>query len=148
VEVVSSSQAKVISQGATDMVDIAQPLTAREAIEQCDQSDMAAGICLFQQHGLNVLYVNQWMEAFVGRSNEEILASNPSKLFLSSADAVASLNRLEQTLLEQGSVKDFELISKRSNGNYGVFVVDAKLVNWTGINARITFYKCFSPVVS
>jgi hypothetical protein len=88
------------------------------------------------------------MEAFVGRSNEEILASNPSKLFLSSADAVASLNRLEQTLLEQGSVKDFELISKRSNGNYGVFVVDAKLVNWTGINARITFYKCFSPVVS
>lgn len=138
------------AQGFSEVIQVGestqgQALSVAEAIKLCDRSPYASGICLFSDSGLGVRYVNSKMESFTGMPASTHYQENTQRLFIQSPEAVAALQDMEQRLVQFGAVNDFELPSHRSNGEYGVYTVDARLVDWGGLRARLTCYKQFRP---
>lgn len=150
--VVRSPQGETLICPQQDMEETASPqpqieiLTESEAIALANAAEFPAGITLFRKHGLRPMYVNSRMADFVGMSVDQILLDQPLLLYRYSDNALASLNQLEARLLRHGSVEEFALTSERSSGDRGTYTIDARLVRWAGMDARLTFYRQFSPV--
>lgn len=122
-------------------------IEAMKRVERLEEEKMPAALAFFstvRTQGMS-LGMNACVAEFAGMSREDLAKDESIGLFVKT-EAMESLNKLQDELRVKGSVTDFPLISGRTNGDYGVFTIDAVYVDWFGLEARLTIYKDFSPM--